>query len=246
MRASEPSHENIRRSSGDGFSREPEPGADATAEAPIRILIADDHALVREGIRSLISTEPGLRVVGEAVNGAEAVHRCIALQPDVAVMDLVMPEMDGIEAIVRIKAAVPATRLLALTSFSDDDMVFPAIKAGALGYVLKNSPPRDLLLAIRHVHAGEASLDPSVALKVIRELNRPQPAGQPAVGSLSDRETEVLRLVAQGLSNLEIADRLAVSERTMRNHVGSILSKLHLANRTQAALYALRQGLAEL
>jgi len=217
-----------------------------TTELPIRVLIADDHALVREGIRSLIGTEAGMRVVGEAANGAEAVRRFEELRPDVVVMDLVMPEMDGIEAITRIKQVAHDARVLALTSFSDDDRVFPAIKAGALGYILKNSAPQDLLVAIRHVFHGEASLDPAVAIKVIREINRPPAASQSGEDALSEREIEVLRLIAQGLSNQEIADRLAVSERTVRNHVGSILAKLHLENRTQAALYALRQGLAAL
>lgn len=208
----------------------------------IRILIADDHALVREGLRSLLATEQGMTVVGEAANGREAVRRFELLRPDVVLMDLVMPEMDGIEAIQAIKAIDPGARVLAITSFSDDDKVLPAIRAGALGYLLKDSSPYDLLQGIRHVFHGEASLDPTIALKLIQEVNRPK--GEVGEGeALSERETEVLRLVAQGMTNAEIAYRLKVSERTVRNHVGSILSKLHVANRTQAALYAVRQGL---
>lgn len=212
----------------------------------IRILIADDHTLVREGLRSLIGTEQGMEVVGEAANGAEAVRRVELLRPDVVLIDLVMPEMDGIAAIARIKQIDPQARILALTSFSDDDKVLSAIKAGALGYLLKDSTPQELLQAIRHVHQGEAFLDPTVALKVIGELTRPSAAPATDEHALSEREVEVLRLVAEGLSNQEIAEKLGVSERTVRNHVGSILSKLHLANRTQAALYALRQGIATL
>lgn len=211
----------------------------------IRVLIADDHAIVREGLRSLISTEYGMTVAGEAANGLEAVDQFRTLHPDVVLMDLVMPEMDGIQAIEEITRIDPRARILALTSFSDDDKVFPAIKAGALGYLLKDSSPQELLRAIRHVHQGESSLDPTIALKVIREIKHA--AHEPAhPDALSEREVDVLKLVAQGLSNQEIATALFISERTVRNHMGSILSKLHLANRTQAALYALRTGLASL
>lgn len=209
----------------------------------IRILIADDHAIVREGLRSLISVKPGLEVVGEASDGAQVVRQARALHPDVILMDLVMPRQDGIEAIRQIKAENPAARILVLTSFAEDDKVFPAIKAGASGYLLKDSSPLELIQAIHQVHRGESSLHPAIAHKVIRELNRPSnllPTTQP----LSERETEVLTLVAQGLSNKQIATSLQVRERTVATHVSNILDKLHLANRTQAALYALRERLA--
>lgn len=211
----------------------------------IRIFVADDHVVVRKGIEALISTEPGMDIVGEADNGKDAVSLVRHLQPDVILIDLVMPQLDGIEAITRIKQENPEARILALTSFAEDDKVFPAIKAGALGYLLKDASPQQLLQAIRDVYRGVSSLDPTVALKLIREINRPPDLPMTA-DPLSEREIEVLKLVAQGLSNQEIAAALGISERTVRNHVGNILNKLHLANRTQATLYALREGLASL
>jgi NarL family two-component system response regulator LiaR len=211
----------------------------------IRILIADDHAIVRKGLRTLIASEPGMAVVGEAGDGVEAVEKARALRPDVILMDLVMPRQGGLEAIQRIKRENPEARILVITSFAEDDKVFPAIKAGALGYLLKDSTPEQLLQAIYDVYRGESSLHPTIALKVIRELNRP-PDLPLTKDPLSPREVDVLKLVAQGMTNGEIADRLVISERTVGNHVGSILGKLHLANRTQAALYALREGLARL
>ena len=211
----------------------------------IRVLIADDHAVVREGLRGLISSEPGMEVVAEARDGLETVQRVRALRPDVILVDLVMPRMDGIQAISEITAEFPGSRILVLTSFADDDKVFPAIKSGALGYLLKDSSPQELLDAIREVYHGESSLHPTIARKLIRELSEP-PNLPPADEPLTEREVEVLRLVAQGLSNEEIGGRLFISERTVRTHVSNILGKLHLANRTQAALYALREGLATL
>ena len=212
----------------------------------IRILIADDHAIVREGLRALIDTEPGMELVGEAADGVEAVLKARSLQPDVILLDLVMPRKDGIEAIADIKRENLEARILVLTSFAEDEKVFPAIQAGALGYLLKDSSPQELLKAIREVDRGESSLHPTIARKLIRELNRPPENLPPTEEPLTEREVEVLSLVARGLSNQEIADRLVVSERTVRTHVSNILGKLHLANRTQAALYAVQEGLAGL
>ena len=213
--------------------------------APITVFHADDHALVRGGVRGLLLTEAGMDLVGEAGNGSEAVEKVLALQPDVILLDLHMPEKGGVEAISEIKQAFPEARILVLTSFASDEDVFPAIKAGALGYVLKDSSPQALLKAIRDVYEGQPSLDPTVAQKVMQELR--QPARHPLTDEpLTQREMEILKLVAEGLTNQEIADRLVVSERTVRAHVSNILAKLHLANRTQAALYALREGIASL
>jgi NarL family two-component system response regulator LiaR len=211
----------------------------------IRVLIADDHPIIRDSLRTLIATEPDLKLVGEAVDGEEAVRKTLELKPDVILMDLVMPVKDGLEAISEIKSLLPEVSILVLTSFSDEDKVFPAIRAGALGYLLKDSSPQELLKAIHDVYRGEASLHPSIALQLIREINRPSEL-PPVENPLSERELEVLKLVAQGLTNQEIATRLVLSEWTVRTHVRNILGKLHLANRTQAALFALREGLADL
>ncbi len=222
-----------------------------SGQDPIRVLLVDDHAIVRDGIRSLLTTEPDIQVVGEADNGADGVLMAEQLQPDVILMDLVMPGMGGIEATRRIMAGQPRARILVLTSFAAEGKVFPAIKAGAIGYLLKDSDSADLVRAIRQVRRGESSLDPKIARKVLREMwdePRPKPdtARDDAVEPLTEREVEVLQLVARGLSNAEISQRLVIAERTVRTHVSSILSKLYLANRTQATLYALREGLASL
>jgi NarL family two-component system response regulator LiaR len=212
---------------------------------PIRILVTDDHAVVREGLRALIGTEPGMELAGEAADGAEAVAKVRSLHPDVILLDLVMPRMGGLEAIAAIKQDDPDARILVLTSFDEDEKVFQAIKSGALGYLLKDASPHELLRAIREVHRGEPSMQPTIAHKVMRELHRTSNL-PPTEEPLTAREVEVLKLVAEGLSNQEIADRLVISERTVRTQVSNILSKLYLANRTQAALYALREGLASL
>jgi len=211
----------------------------------IRILITDDHAVVREGLRTLIGTEPGMEVIGEAEDGLEAVQKACALRPDVILLDMVMPRMDGLEAIIEIKRECPEARILVLTSFSDDEKVFPAIKAGALGYLLKNATPERLLNAIRDVHQGKPSMSSDIANKLMRELQRTSNL-PPTEEPLTEREMDVLRLVAQGLTNQEIAEKLVIGDGTVRTHVSNILGKLHLANRTQAALYALREGFAPL
>jgi NarL family two-component system response regulator LiaR len=218
---------------------------DQTDAQTIRVLVTDDHVIVRTGIRAVLEVVPDIDVVGEAANGRDAVVEARRLQPDVILMDLVMPEMDGIEAIERIKNQQPEARILVLTTFAGEDKVFSAIKAGALGYQLKDSGPEELVQAIREVFRGESSLHPVIARKVLQELSRP--SGRPPTSDpLTAREVEVLRLVAQGWQNAEIAEKLVISGATVRTHVSNILSKLHLASRTQAALYALREGLASL
>ena len=212
-----------------------------TQSAVIRILITDDHNIVREGLRTLIKTEPGLEVIGEAANGIEAVKLACELMPDVILMDMEMPRMGGLEAIQKIKENCPDTRILVLTSFSDDDTVFPAIKAGAIGYLLKNTPPERLLNSIREVHKGRPTMSSDIANKLMGELQRRSDL-PPTKDPLTDREMDVLKLIARGMTNQEIADQLVITEGTTRTHVSNILSKLHLANRTQAALYALREG----
>lgn len=208
----------------------------------IRVMIVDDHHIVREGLRALIDTEPGMELVGEARDGYEAVVRTRSLKPDVILMDLVMPRMDGLEAISQIKRENESAHILVLTSYSEDAKVFSAIKMGAMGYLLKDSLPEDLLRAIRDVYHGQPSLHPSIARKLMSELNRP--AEVPSMEEeLTEREDDVLKLLALGLSNQDIADKLVISERTVRTHVSNILMKLHLANRTQAALHAWREGL---
>lgn len=216
-----------------------------SSAAPIRVLIVDDHALVRKGIHALLVETPGFEVVGEAGTGQDAVVRAEELRPDVVLMDLLMPGMDGIEATRRISSGQSQTRILVLTSYAADSNVFPAIKAGALGYLLKDSSPDELVRAIRQVHRGEPSLDPAIARKLMQEIAQPAER-QPAPEALTGREMQVLGLIAQGLSNRAIADRIMVSEPTVRTHVSRILAKLHLASRTQAALYAVREGLADL
>jgi NarL family two-component system response regulator LiaR len=211
----------------------------------IRVLVVDDHAIVRKGIRALLAEIKGIEVIGEARDGQEAMDQAEALRPDVILMDLVMPGVDGIEATRQIAADEAGPRILVLTSFAGDDKVFPAIQAGALGYLLKDSEPADLVEAIHQVHRGEPSLQPSIAQKVLNELRRPS-VRPPTPDPLTDREVEVLRMVAKGLNNPEIAQRLTITEATVRTHVSNILGKLHLANRVQATLYALQEGITSL
>jgi NarL family two-component system response regulator LiaR len=214
-------------------------------QAAIRVLVVDDHDIIRKGIQAVLELVPDIEVAGEARNGREAIQQAEKLTPDVILMDLVMPDLDGIEAIRQIKNHRPEARILVLTTFAGEELVFPAIKAGALGYHLKDSSPETLIEAIREVHRGEASLHPVIARKVLQELLIPSER-PPAVDQLTQRELEVLRLVAQGDENREIAEKLVISEATARTHVSNILGKLHLASRTQAALYAIKEGLAPL
>jgi NarL family two-component system response regulator LiaR len=211
----------------------------------IRVLVTDDHAIVRKGICALLQTEPSIEVVGEAGDGQDAVDEAQRLRPDVIVMDLVMPGIDGVEATRRIRARQPRARILVLTSFAGEDRVLSAIRAGACGYLLKASGPEELVKAIQRVHHGESWFDPAVAGKLLQELYSPQPQ-RPGLISLTEREVEVLQLVAWGRSNQQIAEQLGISITTVRSHVSSILAKLGLANRTQAALFALREGVAAL
>jgi len=208
----------------------------------ISVLIADDHPFVRHGLRTYLETLDDMEVVGEASDGVEAVELAGQVLPDVVLMDLVMPELDGVEATRRIRVASPATKVIALTSFDDDEKVFPAIKAGAAGYLLKDVRPADLADAVRKASRGEALLAPSVAARLMQEVSGERTAS----AGLTERELEVLRLIARGMSNKLIAHELVVSEKTVKTHVSNILAKLHLADRTQAALYAVREGLAEL
>ncbi|HYM57090.1 MAG TPA: response regulator transcription factor [Solirubrobacteraceae bacterium] len=208
----------------------------------IRVLIADDHAVVRQGLRAFLELQDEIEVVAEAADGEEALDAVQRLAPDVVLMDLVMPRLDGIEAIRRLRERTPSARVIVLTSFGDE-RVLPAIRAGAAGYLLKDVQPPELVRAIRTVHGGESLLAPAVTATVMEQLAR-EGGGRAAGASLTEREREVLALIARGLSNKRIAQELGVAEKTVKAHVGSILGKLDVADRTQAALYAVREGLA--
>ena len=217
------------------------------SDKPIRVLLVDDHVVVRKGLRALLDREPGIEIVGEAEDGEQAVRAAERLRPDVILMDLEMPGTGGTDATRRITESRPDARIVVLTSHASEEDVLPALKAGALGYLLKHSAPDEVLQAIRQAYRGETVLHPAIARLVLQELQRP-PASKSAEATeaLSERELQVLRLIARGMSNQEIADALIVSEATVRSHVSTILRKLQLASRTQAALYALRAGLAPL
>jgi NarL family two-component system response regulator LiaR len=216
-----------------------------TISNPIRILIVDDHAVVREGLRSFIQIKPDMEVVGEAADGIEAVEKALTLEPDVILLDIVMPRLDGVGTIEQLNQEGSTARILVITSFAEDEQIFPAIRAGALGYLLKDSLPNELIQAIRDVYRGEPCLHSTIARKLMDELNRERDL-PPTEEPLTERELEVLTLIAQGYSNREIGEQLHLSERTVGKYTSNILDKLHLANRTQAALYALRKGIADL
>jgi DNA-binding NarL/FixJ family response regulator len=209
----------------------------------IRVLIVDDHAVVRQGLRTFLELQDEIEVVGEAADGIEALELVQRTAPDVALLDLVMPRLGGLEAIRRIREIAPATRVLVLTSFADDDTVLPAVRAGAAGYLLKDVQPPELVGAIRTVHAGEALLAPAVATMLVEQLAAEDGAGAERDDHLTPREREVLALLARGRANKVIARDLGVSERTVKTHVSNILAKLNLTDRTQAAVYAVRHGI---
>ena len=211
------------------------------AEA-VRVMIVDDHAVVREGLRNFLGMVPSVRIVGEAGNGAEAVAMAETADPQVVLMDLVMPVMDGIEATRRLHAAHPDIKVIVLTSFADDNQIFPALRAGAVAYLLKDTGPKELAETIQAAAKGEVRLHPDVARRLVSGLA--DGADAKPGGDLTERELEVLRSLAKGKSNKEIGSELFISEKTVKTHVGNILAKLDLADRTQAALYAVRRGLA--
>jgi two-component system, NarL family, response regulator LiaR len=213
------------------------------ATAKIRVLVADDHAVVRQGLRTFLELQEDIEVVADVADGRQALLAVAEHDPDVVLMDLVLPEVDGVEAIRRIASERPRIRVIALTSFLDDDKVFPAVRAGAAGYLLKDVEPAELVKAIRTVHAGEGLLHPAVAARLMEEVA--SSGGREAPDSLTPREREVVGLIARGLSNKRIALELGISEKTVKTHVSSILGKLGLTDRTQVALYAVREGWVE-
>jgi len=207
----------------------------------IRILIVDDHAVVRQGLRFLLEQQPDINVVGECGDGTQAVALASSMLPDVILLDLLMPKMDGMTAVREIKRITPVTQIIILTSYYEDDQIFGVIKAGALSYLLKDSSPQELVAAVRAAARGESTLHPMVAAKVLREMQQQSPLDE-----LTPRERGVLILIARGRSNHEIAVELSIGEQTVKTHVSNILSKLHLVDRTQAAIYALQKRLVPL
>jgi two-component system, NarL family, response regulator LiaR len=211
----------------------------------IRVLIADDHAVVRQGLRTFLDLQADIDVVGEASDGEEAVAAAAQLAPDVILLDLVMPQLDGIGALRRLREAAPASRVIVLTSFGEDERLFTALRAGAAGYLLKDVEPPELVRGIRTAHAGQAALSPAVAARVVEELASGGGGGRTPADELTPRELEVLCLIARGRSNKRIALELGVAEKTVKTHVSHVLAKLGLSDRTQAALYAVREGLVQ-
>lgn len=210
---------------------------------PITIILVDDHNMVRMGLKAYFGALPDIQVVGEASSGEEAVRMASQLAPDVVLMDLLMPGMDGVEATHQVKKASPRTQVIVLTSYHEDEHIFPAIRAGALSYVLKDIDPDELAVAIRLAHAGEAVLNPRVAARMVKEIHGDREEAVNPFSELTDRELEVLRQIAAGKSNHEIAEALVISEKTVKSHITNILNKLQLADRTQAAVYAWREGI---
>jgi NarL family two-component system response regulator LiaR len=216
------------------------------AEGAIRVLLVDDHAVVREGLRGFLELQDGIEVAGEAADGGAAVDAVVELQPDVVLMDLVMPGLDGVGAMRELRRRGSAARVIVLTSFADDERLLPAIRAGAAGYLLKNVEPSELARAVRAAHAGEALLDPVVAARLVEALAAPGgPDDAEPDSGLTAREREVLELIVAGESNKRIARALGISEKTVKTHVGHVLAKLGVTDRTQAALQAVREGLVE-
>jgi len=212
----------------------------------IKLLIVDDHTVVRQGLRGFLELMDDFEIVGEGSNGVEAVTLAAELKPDVILLDLMMPEMDGIEASRRIRLANPVARILILSSFSNDDNVLPAIRAGAMGYVLKDIDPDELAEALRETYRGKSQLHPDIAQKLIAHVQQDEPESKTPdspLNQLTERELEVLKQIAQGMSNYEIAAALSISHATVKTHVSNLLGKLHLADRTQAAILAIREGL---
>ena len=209
---------------------------------PTTLMIVDDHAIVRQGVRAFLDTQLDLKVVGEAGSGEEAIRLAAEQAPDVVLMDLVMPEMDGVEATRRVKQVSPRSQIIVLTSYHQDEHIFPSIRAGALSYLLKDVAPSELAEAARKAARGEAVLHPRVAARVIQEIHGAKRDTVNPFTELSERELEVLKLIADGASNEEIANKLVISEKTVKSHVSNVLSKLHVADRTQAAVYAWREG----
>ena len=212
----------------------------------IRILIAEDHALVRKGLRALLSAKADLEVIGEAVDGIEAVEMTLRLNPDIVLMDLEMPQKDGTSAIRDIRSQMPDCKILVITSYTDEERVIAAIRAGANGYLLKTAVPDDLVRAIHDVMEDRRPLDPAITSTVLHHLDGLQEKDEAWPDELTDREVDIIRLIARGMSNAQLGEALSISERTVSTHVSRILTKLELENRTQIALYALRQGLAGL
>ncbi len=207
------------------------------------VIIADDHEVVRNGVRGYLETTRDFKVVGEATNGPETLQLVAELVPDLVLLDLIMPDMDGVETIRRIKQISPRTRIVVLTSYHEDIHIFPALKAGAIAYILKDVKMEKLVEALRRAVQGEVTLHPLVAKRVLQNMRGEDPDEQPLFAELTDRELDVLKLIANGLTNSQIAKQLVISENTVKGHVSNILSKLHLADRTQVAVYAWQKGL---